>query len=170
MPEVRVLDAQPDIGHGEIGVEFNGALHERNGLSIALRAPGGNAHAISFQSFQRRCGCLHRDIELLDGGQGFTKFSPQRRGRRAKRLQHVLLRVCLLLFSGQRISAVASDGVQANHVLASQVGNRPEDDRLAARPNTKFPRHIAGDPLCRGTAHQTQRFFDSAVGENIEEW
>ena len=64
--------------------------------------------------------------------------------------------------------AAATDRIDANHVLTAQVGNRTQENRLAACPHAEFSRHVAGDAVTGLAAHQAHRFTHLAVGENVE--
>jgi len=53
LPEVGIVEAEPNIGHSEIGIEFDGAFQEGDCLSVALDAPRSNTHSVSTCSVEQ---------------------------------------------------------------------------------------------------------------------
>ena len=119
--KIRVLNRETNIRHGEVGVEFDSALHEGDSFGVTLGASGGDTHAVGFESFEGGSGGFDGHIELLHRGQRFAEFGAQAGSGFIQCLQHVGLAGGLDLFLGETVAIAAAYGVYPDHVLAAEI-------------------------------------------------
>src|SRR5271167_66668 len=71
--QIAVIDAQSVVGQGKVGVKFDGANAERNGLGVSLFVCRFYPQSVGLEGLQRiRGGLLQRNVELLHRGEGFA--------------------------------------------------------------------------------------------------
>src|ERR1700730_4687160 len=95
------------------------------------------------------------DVELLDRRQRLSQLGSQAGGHLAESLDCIFLARGLGLLLGQRIPVATTHCLQADHILVAQTGNRTRQQRLTARPQADFLRHLASYALVSPTAHQS---------------
>ena len=168
LAQIRVVDAQADIGHGKVGVEFDGALHVGNGFGIALGAAGGHAHAVGLQSVQGGRRRFHGHVEFLHGHERLAEARAQRGGGSIQCLEHSFFAGGFGVFVGQVLAVAASNGIERDYILAAQGGDGTRNHGLAARAQAKFRGDCSRNALGGGATHQLECFASLAVGKNIQ--
>ena len=98
------------VSHGEIRIERDGALEQRNSRQKSALAQLVVACRVALESLQRTRGRLfQRTIQLLDRAARFSELGAHGRRGGSHRVQHVLLVVGLDLLASQRRAALAVD-------------------------------------------------------------
>src|SRR5580704_7265616 len=115
-------DAEHEVSHRKIWIECDGTLKQRDsGQKLAL-VHLGMTRGVVLKSFQRWSGGLfERTIQLLDRTERLSELAPHGCGGGSQRVQHVLFVARLNLFPSQRSGTLATDCLERDDVVLSQV-------------------------------------------------
>src|SRR5208282_1043278 len=140
-----IRTAQVCIGHGEIGVEFDGTLKLGDGGGLIALGEEGKTKIVGFQRLQGRSGRLHKGyIIFFDGTERLAEFAAQVSGDLPERRQDLRFSGGFSLFAGQDLACGAIHSVEANHVLAAEIGDGASDIGFAAAAFADFARYVYG--------------------------
>jgi hypothetical protein len=105
----------------------------------------GKAEIVGLQCLQGRSGRLHQGhIIFLDGAERFAKFAAQVSRDLPERRQDLWFSGSFSLFASQDLACGAIHGVEANHVLAAEVGDGACDIGFAAAAFADFACYVYG--------------------------
>src|SRR5262249_30024323 len=86
----------------------------------------------------------------------------------AERLEHLLFTFGFNLLMRDRLPALTVDRFQRDHVIASEAGNRPYEQRLNPAPLADLAPHLARDLLIVRTLHQPEGLSGALFGEDVQ--
>src|SRR5262249_9460091 len=135
LPEVAVDRRERGVGGGELRIELDRALEERDRLDLAAPSPCALAERVGVQGLQRRRrDLLERRGEALDGGEGLAEGAAQAGGHLPELTQHLLLAFDRRLLAGDALPGLAVGGVERQHVVLAQTGDRAVQEGLHTLP------------------------------------
>ena len=141
-----VHEPQRRMRHRELGIDLDRALEQRDrGGRIRPRHQTFIRRAVRLQRVERRRRrLLERRIVLLDGRERFADARPERAGDLAQRVQDLFLPRRLHLLLVEDVAGAAVLGAQAQHVLASEAGNRAFERRRRSPVRSQISRATSG--------------------------
>src|SRR5262245_23986144 len=109
-------------------------------------APQFNSDSKILESLER-CGrrLFNRRIELADRGEGFAQLLAHCGRGPSERLEHLLFTFSFDLLARNRLPTLTIDRFQRDHVIASEAGDRPDEQSLDPAPLADLAPDLARD-------------------------
>src|SRR5215216_1611980 len=87
----------------------------------------------------------------------------------AQRLEHLLFTLGFNLPARDRLAALAVDRLQRDDVIASEAGDRADEQRLDPAPLADLAPDLTSDLLILRPLHQSERLSRALFGEDVQE-
>src|SRR5918999_2747856 len=86
----------------------------------------------------------------------------------AQSLKHLLFTLGFSLMARDGLAALAVDRLQRDDVIASETGDRADEQRLDPAPLAYLAPDLTGDLLLLRPLHQSERLSRPLFGENVQ--
>ena len=165
-----VGDTQRRIGHREVRIQLHRPPVEGDGLEVLAAEVPLPAQVVGLERVQRRRGgLLDGGGELLDGSERFSQLLPEPRRRLAEPGQDPLPALRLGLLARDGLTAGRAHRLQADHIVAAEARDRPEQQRLDALALRDLAREIPRHPLVRRSSDVAKSLPDAFLGDDVQE-
>ena len=112
---------------------------------------------------------LKRDVEFLDGGQGFAQLFAERGGGFAEGVENFFFGFCGDLFLSNGVAGGAVGGFQREDVFAAERTYGAGDEGFATSARTNLAGDVGSEFGGIGAGHFLEGFVDGAAGDHSEE-
>ena len=167
---VQTEDAKTGPGHGQLGVELQGAFVVvfSFGDVVALLM-GFVAQGIGAEGFKRRRGGLtERRIESLDTGETFSQFGAHAGSNLVERIEHVLFVRRGCLFAGDIVAAGGVLRVEGNNIGFAKRSDGAGKDSFDALPFADFACNLRGNGLVLFPAEVLETLPQMLLTDDVE--
>jgi len=168
--EVVVVGGDGAEGHGELGVELDGALVEGEGLGFGA-ALGGEvvADGVAFEGFERGGGGLEDgDFVGFEGAEGLAEAGADVGGDGVEGGEDLFAGGGDGFGAGEDLAGGAGGGFEGEEVLAANGGDAAGEEDLTVAALAELAGNGGRDGRVGGAAHHVKQGDGFAVAEDVD--